>query len=66
MVMLGSVIHTWLIVNLDAIGGIGCCVVLLSWWAYRQCESRCADCGYCPIWCQCERHDDGGHHAHRD
>jgi hypothetical protein len=32
----------------------GWCIVLRGWWAWMQSESRCTDCGYCPVWCGCD------------
>jgi hypothetical protein len=37
-----------------AFGAFVCCIVLLGWWAWMQSESRCTDCGYCPVWCGCD------------
>ena len=51
--------------DLDAFGAVVCCLALLGWWAYRQCQNRCTDCGYCPIWCQCEREDGRRHRPSR-
>jgi hypothetical protein len=41
-------------IDVYALGAFACCVALLVWWAWMQCASRCADCGYCPVWCACE------------
>ncbi|HYX84632.1 MAG TPA: hypothetical protein VE777_06655 [Gaiellales bacterium] len=41
-------------VDVWALGATVCCVVLLCWWVHMQCASRCDDCGYCHVWCQCD------------
>ena len=37
-----------------ALGAFACCLVLLIWWVWMQSDSRCAHCGYAPVWCGCE------------
>ena len=36
-----------------ALGAVACCVAILVWWVAVQCASRCASCGYVPLWCKC-------------
>jgi len=41
-------------IDVYAFGAFVCCLVLPGWWAWMQGASRCADCGYCPVWCGCD------------
>jgi hypothetical protein len=41
-------------VNLTAVLAILCCMVALAGWAAWQRRNRCGDCGYAPVFCQCE------------
>jgi hypothetical protein len=40
-------------INGLALAGFVLCLLLLAWWAWRQTTSRCATCGFCPVWCRC-------------
>lgn len=41
-------------VNLTAVLAILGCLLALSGWAVWQRRNRCRDCGYAPVFCQCE------------
>jgi hypothetical protein len=41
-------------VDLSAVLAILCCVLALCGWAVWQRRNRCGDCGYAPVFCQCE------------
>lgn len=41
-------------VNLTAVLAILGCLLALSGWAAWQRRNRCRDCGYAPVFCQCE------------
>jgi|tagenome__1003787_1003787.scaffolds.fasta_scaffold20903523_2 hypothetical protein len=41
-------------INLTAVLAILCCLLALSTWAVWQRRNRCTDCGYAPVFCQCE------------
>jgi hypothetical protein len=41
-------------VNLTAVLAILGCLLALAGWAAWQRRNRCRDCGYAPVFCQCE------------
>jgi hypothetical protein len=41
-------------VNLQAVLAILFCLLALAGWAVWQRRNRCHDCGYAPVFCQCE------------
>jgi hypothetical protein len=41
-------------INLTAVLAILFCLLTLATWAVWQRRNRCTDCGYAPVFCQCE------------
>ena len=41
-------------INASALGAVAVCIGVLAFWGNWQTRHRCASCGYCPMFCQCD------------